>query len=67
MPVSDQKADIWKLVQQDMEARGRLGSERYGVPLTADTPKDFLQEHYEELLDACVYIRAEIERRRGSG
>ena len=56
--------EIWPLVHADLDARERVGQQRYKVPLTADSDKDFLQEAYEECLDQAVYLRAEIERRR---
>lgn len=33
---------------------------KYKIPLNVDTTKNMLQEHYEELLDACVYIKTYI-------
>jgi len=54
----------WNLVIKDMKKRNKFGIKKYGVPVTKHTPVDMLQEHYEELLDACVYIRTEIEKRK---
>jgi hypothetical protein len=57
--------DVWKLVLTDMERRRQIGLDRYGKTVLADdVGEDWLQHHYEELLDAVVYIRAEIERRK---
>ena len=56
----------WDLVIQDMKKRNKFGIKKYGVPVTKRTPVDMLQEHYEELLDACVYIKCEIERRKNA-
>ena len=59
--------DIQSLVLEDMKARSELGLERYGKLLYCDDtePRDMLWETYEELMDACVYIRYEIEKRGG--
>ena len=57
--------EIADLVLADMMQRKKMGICKYGRPLTAFTTKDPLLEMYEELLDACVYARAEIERRGG--
>ena len=57
--------DVWQLVLADMDKRRRLGIVRYGKPVIAyDTAEDWLQHSYEEALDLCVYLRAEIERRK---
>jgi len=37
---------------------------KYGKPLNTETPKDFLVELYEELLDAIVYLKTELEKRK---
>jgi len=54
----------WKYVIKDMKKRNKWGMKQYGVPLTTRTPKDFLQETYEELLDAVVYLRTELQIRK---
>jgi len=54
----------WKYVIKDMKKRNKAGMKEYGVPLTTETKKDFLQETYEELLDAVVYLRTELQLRR---
>ena len=58
--------DIWKLVIADMEGRRELGIARYGVPLQANNGRDGLLDAYQEALDLCVYLRQEIEERRGT-
>ena len=47
----------------DMQARKQLGYDRYGVSLNHLSDKDFLKEAYEEAMDLCVYLRAELDRR----
>ena len=56
---------IWDLVVADMRRRDLIGTLKYGTPLTADNGRDHLQDAYEEALDLAVYLRAEIERRKG--
>lgn len=50
-------------VLADIQARKQLGYDRYGVALNHLSDKDFLQEAYEEAMDLCVYLRAELDRR----
>jgi hypothetical protein len=54
----------WDLVIQDMKKRNKFGIKKYGKPLNTETPKDFLVELYEELLDAIVYLKTELEKRK---
>lgn len=54
----------WKYVIKDMKKRNKWGMKQYGVPLTIATNKNFLQETYEELLDAVVYLRSELQLRK---
>lgn len=49
------------LLVADMRARDTFGRERYGVPLTAHNGRDHLADAYQEALDGCVYLRAQIE------
>jgi hypothetical protein len=51
---------VWPLVIKDMEARHQLGIERYGTPLQPHNGRNSLQDVYEELLDACVYIKQHL-------
>jgi hypothetical protein len=53
----------WDLVKVDIEARDKMGQQKYGVRHQHDNGRDHLRDLYEELLDATVYMRAEIERR----
>lgn len=48
---------IQDLVIADMEERKRLGIERYGQPVLPHNGRDALVDLYQELLDACMYIR----------
>ena len=49
-------------VCQDIAARQQVGLGKYGVSVEK-SPDDMLRHAYEEALDLCVYLRAEIERR----
>lgn len=55
--------DVWLLVMKDMEDRRQMGCKKYGTPLQPFNGRDALVDVYQELLDACVYIRQEIEQR----
>lgn len=64
-PVPNNKPAIQDLVMQDMIARKLLGQQRYGTPLQPHNGRDMMQDLYEELLDACNYIRGAIYERDG--
>jgi hypothetical protein len=55
--------DSVDLVVRDLAMRKQFGIERYGVPHNGDLNRDHLLDAYEEALDLCVYLRAEIEYR----
>lgn len=59
--------DIWERVIADMQARRAVGLERYGKPVRAADPEDWLRHAYEEALDLAVYLRAEMVRRSARG
>lgn len=47
----------------DLEARKQIGLKSYGTLLQPHNGRDMLQDLYEELLDACCYVKgAMIER-----
>lgn len=57
---------IWDTVVSDMKARNEFGLKKYGRELAPHDGRDTLQDIYEELLDACVYIKKmQIERKNG--
>lgn len=62
-PVPNQAQPVWDLVIADMHERNRVGTAKYGTPLQAHNGRDVLVDRYQELLDACVYTRQEIEER----
>lgn len=55
----------WDLVIEDIRDRDRIGARKYGVRHQHDNGRDHLIDAYQEALDLVVYLRAEIERRRG--
>lgn len=63
-PVANDGTPIFDLVIADMEARKMLGYGRYGVYLQAHNGRDALIDLYQELLDACVYLRQAIEEQQ---
>lgn len=63
-PTPTDEPSAHDLVIADMAARKKFGLAKYGSLLQASNGRDNLQDLYEELLDACVYIRNEIERRK---
>lgn len=62
-PVPNDRPAIADLVIADMAERKRLGIQRYGVALQAHNGRDALVDLYQELLDACCYVRQLIEKR----
>ena len=63
-PIHTDEKPIWELVIEDMRHRDNEGRRKYGTPLQASNGRDALVDLYQELLDAAVYIRQEIERRK---
>lgn len=49
----------------DAKERHEFGINKYGVPLVAKNDRDHLVDAYQELLDALVYLRADIEKHGG--
>lgn len=62
-PVPNERPAIWSLVIADMQDRDKDGFRKYGTRLQPFNGRDALIDLYQELLDACVYIRQEIEER----
>ena len=52
---------VVSLLVADMRARDEQGRAKYGAPLTAHNGRDHLADAYQEALDGCVYLRAQIE------
>jgi hypothetical protein len=54
---------IADMVAVDLAERKALGIRTYGVALTTFNGRDALWDLYEELLDACCYLRQLIAER----
>ena len=62
-PKKNLNIPIVGLVMKDLTDRMIRGVETYGVPLQANNGRDALQDLYEELLDACCYLKQHMEER----
>ena len=51
-------------VIKDLRERERFGALKYGKFLTHHTTEDTMQHLYEELLDAALYIKTEMKKRK---
>jgi hypothetical protein len=64
LPVPNEHPTTYDLVVDDLLARKALGIKRYGVALQPGNGRDNMRDFYEELLDATVYFRTEMEERK---
>lgn len=55
---------ITKDVIADLREREKFGALKYGKYLTHHTTEDTMQHLYEELLDAALYIKTEMKKRK---
>lgn len=62
-PKKNLNTPIVGLVMKDLTDRMIRGVETYGAPLQANNGRDALQDLYEELLDACCYLKQHMEER----
>lgn len=65
LPTPNAMPAIQDLVIQDMNERKQIGIKRYGTPLQPHNGRDMMKDLYEELLDACNYIRGQLYERDG--
>jgi hypothetical protein len=58
--------DAWDELFNDLQSRRDTGEEEYGVSQVVgpDAYHDWLQHHYEELLDAAYYVKCQLIQRR---
>lgn len=63
-PPKSGKVDVWPLVIADMHERNAIGTAKYGTPLQTGNGRRPLVDLYQELLDATVYCRQEIEEEK---
>lgn len=66
MPIATDGPAITDLVRADIDARDRIGIERYGRRLQANNGRDALRDAYEEALDLAFYLRQCIAERDGA-
>lgn len=57
LPIPNDLPTMQSLVMADIAEREQLGISRYGVGLQGHNGRDALRDLYEELLDACMYLR----------
>jgi len=62
MGMHNEGVRILPLVIDDLVSRSEQGYDKYGRDYCANTRRNPLQEAYEEVLDAAMYLRAAIER-----
>jgi hypothetical protein len=62
-PVKNNAPAVWDLVVADMQARDKVGFERYGTRLQAFNQRNAPVDAYQELLDLTVYLRQWIAER----
>lgn len=65
MPVRNDRPSIQSLVRADLDHREQVGIQRYGTSLQPHNGRDGLRDLYEELLDACCYIKQVLVERDG--
>lgn len=63
-PIVTDSKSIHDMVIEDMLERKQIGLDRYGTVLQHDNGRDHVIDSYQEALDLCCYLRAEIERRK---
>ena len=56
-PIKNTNKPVWESVIEDMKARDELGLQRYGTRLQPFNGRDSMQDLFEELLDAVVYLK----------
>ena len=59
-PIKNNQTPVWELVIEDMKSRDSFGREKYGTPLQTFNGRNPLQDAYEEILDAAVYLKQAI-------
>ena len=64
-PIQNEKPAVWELVIKDMNDRDEWGRSKYNTPLQPFNGRDALTDVYQELLDACVYMRQLLFERDG--
>jgi hypothetical protein len=65
LPTPNDHPPIQLMVMTDIGDRMDLGIERYGTLLQPHNGRDMLLDLYEELIDACIYVRGALYERDG--
>lgn len=60
LPIKNDRPYIQDQVIADIESRRELGIKRYGTALQPFNGRNALLDTYEELLDACVYLKQKL-------
>lgn len=63
MPTKNDGPCIQDLVAADIEARKKIGIERYGTVLQPFNGRDALRDAYEESLDQTIYLKQVLVER----
>jgi hypothetical protein len=63
LPVATSNPKLHDLLSSDILARKEHGARKYGQALQAENGRSFLLDIYEEILDAAVYLKGELEER----
>jgi len=61
-PTGDGKIVLFE-VMHDLMDRAKVGREKYGTYLKTNNGRDALMDAYQEMLDACMYLRQAIMER----
>ncbi len=56
-----QSGQGWRALADDMRARDAEGTKKYGTPLMTHNGRRPIVDCYQEVLDACVYMKQAIE------
>lgn len=54
---------IVDLVRDDLQRRSSVGIEKYKTTLETNNYDNFLNHHYEELLDAALYVKKQLHQK----
>jgi hypothetical protein len=57
---------VLPLVIRDLQVRADAGESKYGTRLRVWNGRDALIDHYQELLDAAMYVRQLIEEEKNT-
>lgn len=65
LPERNNHPIVQELVLADLRERLNVGIQRYGTGLQPHNGRDMLRDLYDELMDACVYVRGCLYERDG--